>query len=66
MNNQELAMRLSSSLDSGDEFFTDLNGLQMIKRKRMAKIPLQANYYPVPTMQYIQDTNRLGISSDFI
>ena len=50
-------MRLSTGLASGDEFFTDLNGFQMIRRKRMLeKLPLQANYYPIPSMAYIQDT----------
>lgn len=58
MNNQEVAMRISSNINSGDEFFTDLNSFQMIKRKRRTKIPLQANYYPVPSMTYIQDEKR--------
>ncbi len=58
MNNREIAMRLTSEVDSGDEFFTHLNGFQMIKRKRLSKIPLQGNYYPVPTMAYIQDEQR--------
>ena len=58
MNNQEVAMRLSSGIRSGDEFFTDLNGFQMMKRQRRAKIPLQANYYPIPSMAYIQDDDR--------
>ena len=49
-------MRLSTGLASGDEFFTDLNGFQMIKRtRRLEKLPLQANYYPVASMAYIQD-----------
>jgi hypothetical protein len=26
----------------------------MIRRKRYDKLPLQANFYPVPTMAYIQ------------
>lgn len=55
MNNQELAMRISTDLKTGDTFFTDLNGFQMIKRKKLAKLPLQANFYPVPSMAYIQD-----------
>ncbi len=53
--NQELAMRLSTGLKSGEDFYTDLNGFQMIRRKRMSKLPLQANYYPMPSMAYIQD-----------
>ena len=59
MDNQELAMRISTDLDSRDAFFTDLNGFQMAKRKRMLdKLPIQANYYPVPSMAYIQDEKR--------
>eukprot|EP00095_Tigriopus_kingsejongensis_P010888 maker-scaffold1216_size55193-snap-gene-0.9 protein:Tk10888 transcript:maker-scaffold1216_size55193-snap-gene-0.9-mRNA-1 annotation:"alpha-mannosidase 2" len=54
-NNFEIAMRLSSSIKSEDEFFTDLNGFQMMRRKRMSKIPLQANYYPIASMAYIED-----------
>ena len=58
MNNQEVAMRISTDVDSGEEFFTDLNGFHAIRRKRLAKIPLQANYYPVPSMIYLQDDER--------
>jgi len=63
--NTEVGMRLSTGLASGDEFFTDLNGFQMIRRKRMLeKLPLQANYYPIPSMAYIQDTtSRLTLVS---
>ena len=64
MNNQELVMRINTDLNTKDLFFTDLNGFQMIKRKRFSKLPLQANYYPIPSMAYIQDeTSRLTLSS---
>lgn len=64
MNNREIGMRISSDLNSGDVFFTDLNGFQMIKRKRYAKLPIQANFYPLPSMGYIQDTgSRLSLVS---
>ena len=56
LNNLEIAMRFELAIDSNDEYFTDLNGFQMIKRKRLAKLPIQANYYPVPSMAYIQDS----------
>ena len=50
-NNVEIAMRVSSNVDSGETFFTDLNGFQMRKRrKRYGKLPLQANWYPLPSM----------------
>lgn len=38
--------------------------MQMIKRKRFAKLPLQANYYPMPQAAYIEDDKtRLTIIS---
>ena len=55
MDNKEMIMRINTDLQSEDTFFSDLNGFQMIKRKRYAKLPLQANYYPIPSMAYIQD-----------
>ena len=56
MNNIELGMRFSTDVNSGEEFFTDLNGFQMMKRKRrLDKLPIGANYFPIPSMAYIQD-----------
>ncbi len=63
MNNQELAMRINSDVNSGEDFFTDLNGFQMIRRKRRSKIPLQANYYPIPSMIYLQDDTGCVLTS---
>ncbi|CAG9830162.1 unnamed protein product [Diabrotica balteata] len=54
-NNFEIVMRLSTNINNTDEFFTDDNGLQILKRRRFKKLPLQANYYPIPTMAYIED-----------
>ncbi|KAK6322720.1 hypothetical protein J4Q44_G00075120 [Coregonus suidteri] len=53
--NHEIAMRLTSDVDSNDRFFTDLNGFQIQPRRTMAKLPLQANFYPMTSMAYIQD-----------
>ncbi|XP_037947876.1 alpha-mannosidase 2-like isoform X2 [Teleopsis dalmanni] len=55
MDDIEIAMRFSTRIKNADVFYTDLNGLQMIKRKRFSKLPLQANYYPMPTAMYIED-----------
>ena len=56
MRNSEVGMRLTTDIRSGNDFYTDLNGFQMIKRtRRLEKLPLQANYYPVASMAYIQD-----------
>ncbi|KAL4705749.1 hypothetical protein ACJJTC_018348 [Scirpophaga incertulas] len=51
----ELAMRFSTGIRNGDVFYTDLNGMQMIKRRYFDKLPLQANFYPLPSAAYIQD-----------
>lgn len=62
--NFEFALRFSSSVNSGDEFFTDLNGMQMIKRRRQAKLPTQANFYPMSAGVYIEDdSTRMTIHS---
>lgn len=64
MNNHEIAMRITSNLQSKDTFYTDLNGFQMIRRTRYQKLPIQANFYPVPSMGYIQDNStRISIIS---
>ncbi|XP_048886502.1 alpha-mannosidase 2x isoform X2 [Brienomyrus brachyistius] len=54
--NKELAMRLVTDIQSEDTFFTDLNGYQIQPRRFYKKLPLQANFYPMPTMAYIQDS----------
>uniref|UniRef100_A0A8C9VCR8 Alpha-mannosidase n=1 Tax=Scleropages formosus TaxID=113540 RepID=A0A8C9VCR8_SCLFO len=70
--NREIAMRITSDLNSSDRFFTDLNGFQIQPRRTMAKLPLQANFYPMTTMAYIQESGvrltlltaqSLGVSS---
>lgn len=53
--NFEMVMRISSNVRSKDEFYTDLNGLQILKRKRLPQLPLQGNYYPLPSQIFIQD-----------
>ncbi|XP_064192799.1 alpha-mannosidase 2x isoform X3 [Anguilla rostrata] len=70
--NKELAMRLVTDIQSKSTFFTDLNGFQIQPRRYLKKLPLQANFYPMPTMAYIQDSQSrltlhtaqaLGVSS---
>lgn len=52
-------MRLCTSIDNKDTvFYTDLNGFQLIRRQTYSKIPLQGNFYPMPTMAMLQDSNR--------
>jgi alpha-mannosidase II len=58
-------MRIESDLKNKDrEFFTDLNGFQMQRRKTLQKLPLQANFYPVPALIFLQDSkSRLSLST---
>lgn len=56
MSNTEIIMRLSTNIKSDRTFYTDLNGMQMVKRERFSKIPLQANYYPIPSGLFIEDS----------
>ncbi|XP_078448759.1 alpha-mannosidase 2x-like [Lampetra planeri] len=61
-NNRELSMRVSSDVESGGNFQTDLNGFQMQPRRFWKKLPLQANFYPVATMALVQDArSRLSL-----
>ncbi|KAF0876221.1 MA2A2 mannosidase, partial [Crocuta crocuta] len=60
--NKELALRIHTDIDSRAAFFTDLNGFQVLPRRYLKKLPLQANFYPMPVMAYIQDAqNRLTL-----
>ncbi|XP_042328566.1 alpha-mannosidase 2x isoform X2 [Sceloporus undulatus] len=70
--NKELALRFSTDIESQGTFFTDLNGFQIQPRQYLKKLPLQANFYPMPVMAYIQDmqtrltlhtAQALGVSS---
>uniref|UniRef100_A0A8C9NUW4 mannosyl-oligosaccharide 1,3-1,6-alpha-mannosidase n=1 Tax=Serinus canaria TaxID=9135 RepID=A0A8C9NUW4_SERCA len=62
--NRELAMRISSDINSQNRFYSDLNGYQIQPRLTMSKLPLQANIYPMTTMAYIQDVGvRLTLHS---
>ena len=56
-------MRLCSTVANSDQmFYTDLNGLQLVRRKTVDKLPLQGNFYPMPTTALLQDeTHRLSL-----
>lgn len=63
-HNQETVVRYSTSVDSRDVFYTDLNGFQTIRRKTMKKLPIQGNFYPMPSLAFIQDEDiRFSIHS---
>lgn len=53
----ELFMRLQTDIQNGDipEFYTDQNGFQYQKRIKVEKLGIEANYYPITTMAWMQD-----------
>ena len=52
-------MRFRTSMDNeGSVFYTDLNGFQLVRRRTYSKLPLQANFYPMPTTAMIQDQDK--------
>ena len=57
-DNKEITMRIESDVHSENHFFTDLNGFQITRRKYLDTIPLQANFYPLPSMGFIQDDSK--------
>ena len=55
-NDVDLIMRIKSGdVKNGNEFYTDMNGFQMQKRKLIPKINVEGNYYPITTMTYMED-----------
>lgn len=60
----EMFMRIQTDIQNEDppEFYTDLNGHQMLKRTKIERIGIEGNYYPITTMAYIEDaTHRLTL-----
>ncbi|XP_045510429.1 alpha-mannosidase 2 [Colias croceus] len=53
----ELYMRIQTNLQNGEvpEFYTDQNGFQYQRRVKVDKLGIEANYYPITTMAWIQD-----------
>lgn len=54
--NIELAMRVETDISSGRDFFVDANGFQIVHRRTLDKLPTQANFYPVATAAFIEDS----------
>lgn len=55
-NNMELIARFKTNIDNRRVFYSDLNGFQMSRRETYDKIPLQGNYYPMPSLAFLQDS----------
>lgn len=54
-NDRELIVRFKTDIDNKKIFYSDLNGFQMSRRETYDKIPLQGNYYPMPSLTFLQD-----------
>lgn len=53
-NDRELITRFKTALNNNRLFYTDLNGFQTMRRETYSKIPLQGNYYPMPSSAFLQ------------
>ncbi|CAH9111087.1 unnamed protein product [Cuscuta europaea] len=53
-NNKELIARYRTDIDNQRVFYSDLNGFQMSRRETYDKIPVQGNYYPMPSLAFMQ------------
>jgi hypothetical protein len=57
-NNEEIVVRYESNVkNEAKQFVTDENGFNPIQRKHRDKLPLQANYFPMPTYAQMSDSN---------
>uniref|UniRef100_A0A1J3DE71 Alpha-mannosidase n=2 Tax=Noccaea caerulescens TaxID=107243 RepID=A0A1J3DE71_NOCCA len=56
-DDKELIVRYKTNVDNKRIFYSDLNGFQMSRRETYDKIPLQGNYYPMPSLAFIQGSN---------
>ncbi|KAL2922844.1 Alpha-mannosidase 2 [Bienertia sinuspersici] len=64
-NDKELIVRYNTDIDNRRIFFSDLNGFQMSRRETYDKIPVQGNYYPMPSIAFMQglDGRRFSVHS---
>ncbi|XP_054797324.1 alpha-mannosidase 2-like isoform X2 [Prosopis cineraria] len=62
---KELIVRYKTDIDNKKVFYSDLNGFQMSRRETYDKIPLQGNYYPMPSLAFMQgsDGQRFSVHS---
>lgn len=56
-NDKELIARYKTNVDNNRIFYSDLNGFQMSRRETYDKIPLQGNYYPMPSLAFMVGSN---------
>ncbi|KAK4487386.1 hypothetical protein RD792_005986 [Penstemon davidsonii] len=56
-DDKELIVRYKTDIDNNRIFYSDLNGFQMSRRETYDKIPVQGNYYPMPSLAFLQRPN---------
>jgi len=58
----EMIMKIKTSIDNSKngepEFFTDENGFQWLPRRKVSKLGIEGNYYPITTIMFIQDDSK--------
>jgi len=54
-NEKELVMRLNTDILSTTQFYTDQNGFNTVERRRFARLPREANFYPSTSIAFIED-----------
>ncbi|GAB2288779.1 Alpha-mannosidase 2x [Dionaea muscipula] len=64
-DDKELIVRYKTDIENKRIFYSDLNGLQMSYRETYDKIPVQGNYYPMPSLAFMQgaDGRRFSVHS---
>ncbi|CAO2825488.1 unnamed protein product [Amaranthus hypochondriacus] len=64
-DDKELIVRYKTDVENKRIFFSDLNGFQMSRRETYDKIPVQGNYYPMPSLAFMQglDGRRFTVHS---
>lgn len=53
-DDKELIVRYKTDIENRRTFYSDLNGFQMSRRETYDKIPVQGNYYPMPSLAFMQ------------
>lgn len=56
-DDKEMIVRYKTDIDNKRIFYSDLNGFQMSHRETYDKIPVQGNYYPMPSLAFMQGSN---------
>ena len=61
-NERNYEIALEVNVDSPNSFYTDANGLQMVKRKYRQKLTTQGNFYAITNLMYIHQSPSLRLN----